>query len=94
MSFFNQLGRTMNVSSWSAKRAPSAAPAPLDRAYGTPSAPLDASCAPATACHKPLYLCQPFVRSTLIKGSFRTIVALPKFVHPCEWIAINCTLCR
>ncbi len=38
---------------------------------------------------KPLYLCQPFVRSTLIKGSFRTIVALPKYVHPYEWIAIN-----
>ncbi|WFD04714.1 Maintenance of ploidy protein mob2 [Malassezia vespertilionis] len=38
---------------------------------------------------KPLYLCQPFVRSTLIKGSFKTIVALPKYVHPYEWIAVN-----
>lgn len=39
---------------------------------------------------KPLYLCQPFVRSALIKGSFKTIVALPKYVHPHEWIAMNC----
>lgn len=43
------------------------------------------------AAQKPLYLCQPFVRSALIKGSFRTIVALPKYVHPYEWIAMNCT---
>jgi len=43
---------------------------------------------------KPLYLCQPFVRSTLIKGSFRTIVALPKYVHPYEWVAMNCASCR
>lgn len=41
--------------------------------------------------HKPLYLCQPFVRSALIKGSFRTIVALPKYVNPYEWVAINRT---
>ncbi|WFD04041.1 Maintenance of ploidy protein mob2 [Malassezia obtusa] len=41
------------------------------------------------AAQKPLYLCQPFVRSALIKGSFRTIVALPKYVHPYEWIAMN-----
>lgn len=45
------------------------------------------------AAQKPLYLCHPFVRSALIKGSFRTIVALPKYVHPYEWIAMNCTLC-
>ena len=36
--------------------------------------------APVPAPHKPLYLCQPFERITLIKGSFRTIVALPKYV--------------
>ena len=42
------------------------------------------------AAQKPLYLCQPFVRSALIKGSFPTIVALPKYVHPYEWIAMNC----
>lgn len=48
---------------------------------------------PTVAAPKPLYLCQPFVRSTLIKGSFRTIVALPKYVNPYEWIAVNCTSC-
>ncbi|KAK0520961.1 Maintenance of ploidy protein mob2 [Tilletia horrida] len=38
---------------------------------------------------KPLYLCNPFVRSALIKGSFKTIVLLPKYVDPSEWIAVN-----
>ena len=41
------------------------------------------------AGQKPLYLCEPFVRNALIKGSFRTIVALPRYVHPYEWIANN-----
>ena len=39
---------------------------------------------------KPLYLCNPFVRSALIKGSFKTIVVLPKYVDKNEWIAVNC----
>lgn len=39
---------------------------------------------------KPLYLCNPFVRSALIKGSFKTIVVLPKYVDHKEWIAVNC----
>ncbi|CAD6893327.1 unnamed protein product [Tilletia laevis] len=38
---------------------------------------------------KPLFLCNPFVRSALIKGSFKTIVVLPKYVDPVEWIAVN-----
>lgn len=39
--------------------------------------------------NKPLYLCNPFVRSALIKGSFKTIVVLPKFVDQKEWVAVN-----
>ena len=39
---------------------------------------------------KPLYLCNPFVRSALIKGSFKTIVVLPKYVDQREWVAVNC----
>lgn len=39
---------------------------------------------------KPLYLCNPFVRSALVKGSFKTIVTLPKYVEPREWVAVNC----
>lgn len=38
---------------------------------------------------KALYMCSPFVRSALIKGSFKTIVALPKYVDPKEWVAVN-----
>lgn len=38
---------------------------------------------------KPLYLCNPFVRSSLIKGSYKTIVVLPKYVDQREWVAVN-----
>jgi MOB kinase activator 1 len=38
---------------------------------------------------KPLYLCQPFVKAALVKGSFKTIVAYPKYVDVNEWVAIN-----
>lgn len=38
---------------------------------------------------KPLFLCQPFVRAALVKGSFQTIVMLPKYVDLNEWLALN-----
>jgi hypothetical protein len=38
---------------------------------------------------KPLYLCQPFVKAALVKGSFKTIVAPPKYVDVNEWVAVN-----
>ncbi|KAK9894246.1 hypothetical protein P389DRAFT_147014 [Cystobasidium minutum MCA 4210] len=38
---------------------------------------------------KPLYLCQPFVKAALVKGSFRTITAVPKYVDGMEWVAVN-----
>ncbi|GAA98374.1 hypothetical protein E5Q_05060 [Mixia osmundae IAM 14324] len=38
---------------------------------------------------RPLYLCQPFVKAALVKGSLRTITALPKYVDPNEWVAVN-----
>lgn len=37
----------------------------------------------------PLFLCQPFVRTTLVKGLFKTIVQLPKYVDSNEWLALN-----
>lgn len=37
----------------------------------------------------PLFVCEPFVRTALVKGSFRTIVQLPKYVDQNEWIAQN-----
>ncbi|CAD6579451.1 MAG: Maintenance of ploidy protein mob2, partial [Cyphobasidiales sp. Tagirdzhanova-0007] len=38
---------------------------------------------------KPMYLCQPFVKAALVKGSFRTITAVPKYVDGMEWVAVN-----
>lgn len=40
---------------------------------------------------RPMYLCQPFVKAALVKGSFKTIVAPPKYVDVNEWVAINST---
>lgn len=37
----------------------------------------------------PLFLCEPYVKSALVKGSFKTIVQLPKYVDYCEWLALN-----
>ena len=40
---------------------------------------------------KPLYLCSPFVEAALVKGNFKTIVMLPKYVDIMEWVAVNST---
>ncbi|KAM0791319.1 hypothetical protein ACM66B_005791 [Microbotryomycetes sp. NB124-2] len=36
-----------------------------------------------------LFLCLPFVKAALVKGNFKTIVALPKYVDVNEWVAVN-----
>ncbi|CCJ31331.1 unnamed protein product [Pneumocystis jirovecii] len=36
-----------------------------------------------------LFLCQPFVKTALVKGNFATIVALPKYIDLNEWLALN-----
>ncbi len=41
------------------------------------------------ALSKPLYLCSPFVEAALVKGNFKTIVMLPKYVDIMEWVAVN-----
>ncbi|ODQ79604.1 hypothetical protein BABINDRAFT_63325 [Babjeviella inositovora NRRL Y-12698] len=43
----------------------------------------------STGDKKPLFLCEPFVKTALVKGSFRTIVQLPKYVDYGEWLALN-----
>lgn len=43
-------------------------------------------CAPSG---KALYLCNPFVKAALVKGSFRTIVSLPRYCDVNEWVAVN-----
>lgn len=37
----------------------------------------------------PLFLSEPFVKTQLVKGSYKTIVQLPKYVDSGEWIALN-----
>lgn len=54
-----------------------------------PSMPFDGQPGALGQSNKPLYMCNPFVRSALIKGSFKTIVVLPKFVDQKEWVAVN-----
>ncbi|RCK56669.1 CBK1 kinase activator protein MOB2 [Candida viswanathii] len=43
----------------------------------------------ATSAEPPLFLCEPYVKSALVKGSFKTIVQLPKYVDSFEWLALN-----
>lgn len=38
---------------------------------------------------RPLFLCQPYCNSTIVKGNFKTIVQLPKYVDGNEWLAVN-----
>lgn len=44
----------------------------------------------ALTCYfRPLFLCEPYVNSQLVKGSIKTIVVLPKYVDVNEWLALN-----
>ncbi|KAG9286598.1 hypothetical protein G9A89_005366 [Geosiphon pyriformis] len=38
---------------------------------------------------RPLFLSQPFVNASFVKGSFKPIVMLPKYVDEDEWLAVN-----
>ncbi|KAG0173973.1 Maintenance of ploidy protein mob2 [Apophysomyces sp. BC1015] len=38
---------------------------------------------------KPLFLCHPYVTHMLVKGNFKAIVELPKYVDTNEWLAFN-----
>lgn len=42
-----------------------------------------------TTTTSPLYLSSPFVDAALVKGNFKTIVMLPKYVDIMEWVAVN-----
>jgi len=55
----------------------------------TDSAPPASPLATAPGVQKPLYLCSPFVEAALVKGNFKTIVMLPKYVDIMEWVAVN-----
>ncbi|KAI9014593.1 Mob1/phocein [Phycomyces nitens] len=43
----------------------------------------------STSQSKPLFLCNPYVTHMLVKGNFKTIIELPKYVDVNEWLAFN-----
>lgn len=58
--------------------------------FGSPSTGLiPGSPSSQRVTQKPLFLCKPFVTSQLVKGSFSTIVVLPRYVDQGEWLALN-----
>ena len=70
-----------------AQRAPKRAPTPTSATF---SQDLQSNAAPPPPLpSKPLYLCSPFVEAALVKGNFKTIVMLPKYVDIMEWVAVN-----
>lgn len=42
---------------------------------------------------RPLFMCKPFINAQLLKGNFKTIVVLPKYVDKGEWLALNSEWC-
>lgn len=37
----------------------------------------------------PLFMCEPFIKTALVKGSYKTIVQLPMYVDYHKWLALN-----
>jgi len=75
------------------KRAPTPTSATLPQTEVLPPSPIIPSPKIAVVT-KPLYLCSPFVEAALVKGNFKTIVMLPKYVDIMEWVAVNSTSTR
>ncbi|KAK9450177.1 Mob1/phocein [Limtongia smithiae] len=103
MSFFNNFGRGFGRSSRKKQQQQQQQQTPQPSVPGPPQALLRGSSGTSAASSssvsssghhhppvpKPLFLAQPFVRTALVKGSFKTIVVLPKYVEPGEWFALN-----
>jgi len=86
MSFFNSFGRNPNR----APRGPKRSPTPTSSTFPPDGMlPSPTQQAPPMAVQKPLYLCSPFAEAALVKGNFKTIVMLPKYVDVMEWVAVN-----
>ncbi|SJL07636.1 related to MOB2-required for maintenance in ploidy [Armillaria ostoyae] len=80
MSFFGNKNRAPSRP----KRSPTPNSGTLSRTNSRGSASNEEG-----AISKPLYLCSPFADSALVKGNFKTIVMLPKYVDITEWVAVN-----
>jgi Mob1/phocein family len=108
MSFFNTIGfvhafhstESPNIfsrRSMTRAQRPKRTPTPTSATFPpqeTLTSPVVSTPPPAPS--KPLYLCSPFVEAALVKGNFKTIVMLPKYVDIMEWVAVNSTFipCR
>jgi len=75
----------------SGPRGPKRTPTPTSSTFPTSNdvAPPASPSGMAPGAQKPLYLCSPFVEAALVKGNFKTIVMLPKYVDIMEWVAVN-----
>ncbi|KZT42643.1 hypothetical protein SISSUDRAFT_1058415 [Sistotremastrum suecicum HHB10207 ss-3] len=83
MSFFNTLGRR-------APRNPRRSPTTPTSPNFLANDPIATHAPPSpTPGSKALYLCSPFAEAALVKGNFKTIVMLPKYVDMTEWVAVN-----
>ncbi|EIW74727.1 hypothetical protein CONPUDRAFT_140468 [Coniophora puteana RWD-64-598 SS2] len=85
MSFLNSIGRSMQRN----PRGPKRSPTPTGQSTDNVSIPPQPSSPSSPSPNKPLYLCSPFVEAALVKGNFKTIVVLPKYVDIMEWVAVN-----
>lgn len=71
-------------------RGPKRSPTPTSSTFSSDMPPPPIPSSPVTPiAQKPLYLCSPFVEAALVKGNFKTIVVLPKYVDIMEWVAVN-----
>ncbi|KAJ7867954.1 Mob1/phocein [Mycena leptocephala] len=83
--FFNSIGRSMTRAPRNAKRSPT----PTSATFPPDQQQAKAAPQQQPQAQKPLYLCSPFVEAALVKGNFKTIVMLPKYVDIMEWVAVN-----
>ncbi|TDL24328.1 hypothetical protein BD410DRAFT_786444 [Rickenella mellea] len=86
MSFFsNTFGRNVKNAPNRPKRSPTPTSTTFPHDTNYPPAPPS----PSASTQKALYLCSPFAEAALVKGNFKTIVMLPKYVDVMEWVAVN-----
>jgi len=71
------------------KRSPT--PTGMSRIGPSPESPSSGGTPNTSTAGKPLYLSSPFADAALVKGNFKTIVMLPKYVDIMEWVAVNST---
>lgn len=79
--------RSVQRSATSKRASPSTPTSPTERPPPVP--PVVEAVPPPSPKPLPLYLSRPFVEAALVKGNFKTIVMLPKYVDIMEWVAVN-----